>query len=139
MYSLLTTALFSLGVAAGPLSTSHLAGHNNAGRTLTLAPVLLPHPEVAHNAINNSYIVVLKKGAALDDHVMAAQDAHASSTDTAFQGGIRHVYDSHIKGYAGLFSQSTLEQLRAMPEVDYIEQDQLVYAVDVSPLFDCPG
>lgn len=133
MYSLLSTALFSLGVAAGPLSTSHAAVQNSA-RTLTLAPVFLPHAEVAQNAINNSYIVVLKQGAVLDDHVMSAQTVHAASPLENVQGGgIRHVYDSHIKGYAGLFSQQALEQLRALPEVDYIEQDQRVYALDVSP------
>ena len=45
--------------------------------------------------------------------------------------GLSHVYDGHIKGYAGVFSESTLKQLRAMPEVDFIERDQIVRTTDI--------
>ncbi|EJD41612.1 hypothetical protein AURDEDRAFT_115386 [Auricularia subglabra TFB-10046 SS5] len=130
---LLTTALATLGAAAGPLSTSPQGASLRRAQTLTLAPVFLPTAEVAHNAINGSWIVYLKKdcpASALNDHVAMVQSAHARSAAPT-NDGIRHVYDSHIKGYAGLFSDDVIEQLRANPDVDYIEQDQRVYAVDI--------
>lgn len=99
---------------------------------MTLAPLFVPPKPVAHNAINDSYIVILKPGAVVADHVFAAQNVH-KTTPLNVEGGIRHVYDSsHVKGYSGRFSLQALEQLRAMPEVDYIEQDQIVFASEVS-------
>ncbi|KAF7306691.1 hypothetical protein MIND_00460800 [Mycena indigotica] len=38
---------------------------------------------------------------------------------------ISHVYE-HTNGYAGRFSQLAVEHLRTMPEVDFIERDQVV-------------
>ncbi|KAG9089915.1 serine protease [Ceratobasidium sp. UAMH 11750] len=43
--------------------------------------------------------------------------------------GLTHVYDGDLKGYAGRFSDGTLDKIRALPEVDYIEPDQVVYAI----------
>ena len=41
---------------------------------------------------------------------------------------IKHVYNSVVaKGYAGKFSQATLEMIRQRPEVEYVEQDQEMY------------
>ncbi|QRW25383.1 hypothetical protein RhiXN_07332 [Rhizoctonia solani] len=41
--------------------------------------------------------------------------------------------DTHLRrgteGVAGKFSDATLDKIRAMPEVDYIERDQVVYAI----------
>ena len=45
--------------------------------------------------------------------------------------GLRHVYDGVIKGYAGRFSHAVLQQIRSMPEVDYVERDQIVRIQDV--------
>ncbi|KAH7102193.1 peptidase S8/S53 domain-containing protein [Auriculariales sp. MPI-PUGE-AT-0066] len=131
--SLLSVALVSFGVAASPLSTSH-AQPAGAARTMTLAPLFAPPAHVAHNAINDSYIVMLKPGAVVSSHMALAQNAlSANPVDVqTVSGGIRHVYDSnHVKGYSGRFSPAALEQLRAMPEVDYIEQDQVVFASDI--------
>jgi cerevisin len=36
--------------------------------------------------------------------------------------GIQQVYDGHISVYAGRFTKGVIEQLRTMPEVDYIEK-----------------
>ena len=43
--------------------------------------------------------------------------------------GVKHVYDGpNMKGYAGVFSDAAVELIRARPEVEYIEQDQMVWA-----------
>ena len=41
-----------------------------------------------------------------------------------------HIYDTHIKGYAGKFTENTIDRIREMPEVDFVERDQLVEAVE---------
>ncbi|KLO11075.1 hypothetical protein SCHPADRAFT_855789 [Schizopora paradoxa] len=46
------------------------------------------------------------------------------------ESGLNHVWNSHIKGYAGKFSREVMEMIRTQPEVDYIEQDQVVYALE---------
>ncbi|KAI8868311.1 serine protease 1 [Ramicandelaber brevisporus] len=44
---------------------------------------------------------------------------------------IKHVYDIEgLKGYAGRFDAETLDQIRSLPEVDYVERDAVVYATD---------
>jgi cerevisin len=103
---------------------------------MTLAPVITP--ETPH-LINSSYIVMLKPGVdaqSLLMHVDFLKSAHAESPlDASFNGdngGLKHVYDSPgTKGYAGAFSDLTVERIRAQPEVDYVEQDQTVWAYDL--------
>ncbi len=46
------------------------------------------------------------------------------------ESGLNHVWNSHVKGYAGKFSREVVEMIRTLPEVDYIEQDQVVYALE---------
>jgi cerevisin len=61
------------------------------------------------------------------------QQAHESdplaATDDAF-AGVQQVYDSHIKGYAGKFTENVIDQIRGMPEVAFVEKDQIVKTVD---------
>ena len=37
---------------------------------------------------------------------------------------------SRIKGYAGSFSEDVITRVRQMPEVDYVELDQVVHTLD---------
>ena len=46
--------------------------------------------------------------------------------------GLTHVYDGHILGYAGKFSKNVIDHIRMMPEVDYVEHDQVVRALRAS-------
>lgn len=122
-------SLFLLPVAfASPLSTSSVVTTRQA--TGTLAPLhdAVPSP------IANSYIVVLKEdvdAATLFSHLNFLQDAHAADPLHGEDDGLKHVYDSGIQGYAGRFTESTVDKIRSQPEVDYVEQDQIVWASDV--------
>jgi len=58
------------------------------------------------------------------------QAAHNADPLQSENAGVRHVYD-HFNGYSGRFTPQVVEQLRAMPEVDYIEKDQIVRTMKV--------
>ncbi|KAG8220428.1 peptidase S8/S53 domain-containing protein [Butyriboletus roseoflavus] len=120
---------------ATPLSTSSYTSHRRP--YLGVAPLV--EVEHVHGTINNSYIVVLKDDippSLMQNHLNFLQSAHLSDSflgdNVAF--GLRHVYDTHIKGYAGEFTDGVLEQIRAMPEVDFIERDQIVRTTDIDPI-----
>ncbi|OJT03888.1 hypothetical protein TRAPUB_5433 [Trametes pubescens] len=102
MTRLLYVALFAVSLAsATPLSTSHEAARQRGGFTLAL----LVAEGLPHGTVNNSYIVVLKNGLApalMQNHMNFLQNVHATNADIF--GGITHVYDAHVKGYAGKFS-----------------------------------
>ncbi|KAI0629713.1 peptidase S8/S53 domain-containing protein [Trametes polyzona] len=131
MSRLLFVTLLAVSLAsATPLSTHHEVTRQRAG--FTLAPlVAAEHP---HGTVNNSYIVMLKDGlepALMQNHMNFLQNVHASDPLADMLGGITHVYDAHVKGYAGKFSEATIEQLRTMPEVEYVEKDQIVRTLEI--------
>ena len=39
--------------------------------------------------------------------------------------------DTHIKGYAGRFSDFVLDHIRSMPEVAFVERDQILRTLEV--------
>jgi len=128
-WTLLATGLAS--ALATPLSTS--PNFIPSGEPLTLAPLIAnDHP---HGSINNSYIVILKDGLAPAlkmNHLNFLDKVHLE--DPFFGGdfsGLRHIYDGHINGYSGVFTDNVVEQLRKSPEVEYVEKDQLVRTMDV--------
>jgi len=126
----LTLAASSL---ATPLSTSHQYD-GRQGTPLYLAPLHTAGHEAPHGLVNNSYIVMLKKDlplAALDNHYNFLHAAHAEDPHLDEDSGIRHIFDSHIKGYTGKFTDQVLQRIREMPEVDYVERDQIVKTQDV--------
>lgn len=137
---ILTTALlaaFGFQYALGnPLSTYPFAGARQQS-TMPLAPVLTPE---SPHLINNSYIIMLKPG--VDAQTMLMHFDLVSSTHAehplngeSSDAGLKHVYDGpKAKGYAGTFSDRTVERIRAQPEVDYVEQDQVVWAYDVESM-----
>jgi cerevisin len=63
--------------------------------------------------------------AVMQNHFNLLQAAHDAQPLTNGEFKIRHVYP-HINGYSGHFTEDSVEQLRAMPEVDFIERDQIV-------------
>ena len=131
MTRLLYVTLLAVSLAsATPLSTYHEPSRQRAG--FTLAPLVAEeHP---HGTVNNSYIVMLKDGiepALMQNHMNFLQNVHASDPSSEMYEGLTHVYDAHVKGYAGKFSEATVEQLRMMPEVEYVEKDQIVRTLEV--------
>lgn len=126
-------ALVAVSVAAAsPLSTNPLVGPRQATTPqMPLAPVLTPSTPTL---INDSYIVMFKRDVDTQmmlSHLNFLEGAHNDNPLAADDSGLNHVYNSPTtKGYSGSFTQQTIERIRAQPEVDYIEQDQLVYALD---------
>jgi cerevisin len=104
----------------------------NAGTTL--APLV--ESNHVHGSINNSYIVMLKNdlpAAILATHMNFLETAHAANPFTGEDvSGVQQVYDGHITGYAGRFAPGVVDQIRHMPEVAYVEKDQIVKTQEVT-------
>jgi len=98
---------------------------------MPLAPVLTPSTPTL---INDSYIVMFKRDVDTQmmlSHLNFLEGAHAEDPLAADDSGLDHVYDSPaIKGYSGYFTQQTIERIRAQPEVNYIEQNQVVHTLE---------
>lgn len=129
--SLLAAAL-APAVLATPVSTAPYSIPHRP--QLNVAPLMVSeHP---HGTINNSYIVVLRDEVpqtVMQNHLNFLQFTHASDSflGHGFAEGIRHIYDGHLKGYAGEFTENVIEQIRRMPEVDFVEKDQIVRTMDI--------
>ncbi|KAG9312208.1 peptidase S8/S53 domain-containing protein [Chiua virens] len=127
----LLAASLAPSALASPLSTSSFSSQRRP--YLGVAPLV--EAEHVHGTINNSYIVVLKDdipSSLMQNHLNFLQAVHHSDSllGDGVASGLRHVYDTHIKGYAGEFTDGVLEQIRRMPEVDFIERDQIVHTTD---------
>ena len=115
----------AIAVSATPLSTNPDARARNS--PLSFAPLIASeHP---HGSVNNSYIIVLKDNISEElkvNHLNFLQALHTSDPLVGDElSGVQRVYEG-IHGYSGRFTESVIEQLRTLPEVDYIEKDQIV-------------
>ncbi|KIP08998.1 hypothetical protein PHLGIDRAFT_87290 [Phlebiopsis gigantea 11061_1 CR5-6] len=134
----LTLLTVALGAAATPLSTNP-HGVPRERSMFSMAPLHIDeHP---HGSVNNSYIVMLKPKTGSDvlqNHMNFVQFAHQESqlAGDDIVGGLQHVYDSHVKGYSGAFSEAVIDRIRQLPEVDYVEKDQIVRTLDIGTPFD---
>ncbi|KAF8161425.1 subtilisin-like serine protease [Crassisporium funariophilum] len=137
MSSLLQWSLLAVSIASAfstPLSTSHNVQHNPSPLSVTiLAPlVAADHP---HGTINNSYIVMLKDDVSVarkQNHMNFLLAAHSADPLVGDEfAGVQQIYDGHVTGYAGRFTESVLAQIRKMPEVKYVEKDQIVRTQEV--------
>lgn len=135
MSPLFQWSLLAVSTAASvfgtPLSTHSVVQANPS--PLTFAPLVVSdHP---HGTVNNSYIVMLKDdlpASLMQNHInflMAAHNADPLVGDD--MAGISQIYEGHINGYAGRFTTNVLDQIRRMPEVAYVEKDQIVRTQDV--------
>lgn len=126
MTSSLVTLALSLvaAVSSTPLSTSNF--YPPTQRTpISLASFTNEH---RYGLINDSYIVMLKDNTPLSvmqNHFNFLQVAHETSPLVDGEFSIKHVYKTQL-GYAGRFSEGAVKQLRELPEVASIEQDQIV-------------
>ncbi|KAI0294908.1 peptidase S8/S53 domain-containing protein [Multifurca ochricompacta] len=122
----------SLSLAASTWATPFSTNYNYDTRKdslFVLAPLLTAAHEAPYGLVNNSYIVMFKKDlspVAMNNHFNFLQSAHSEDPLLERDNGIRHVFDSHIKGYAGKFTENVIDKIREMPEVDYVERDQIV-------------
>ena len=130
-WSLLTVSIAASAFAT-PLSTYSVVQGNSS--PLTIAPLVVSdHP---HGTVNNSYIVMLKDDvpvSLMQNHInflMAAHNADPLEGDD--MAGISQIYEGHINGYAGRFTPNVLDQIRRMPEVAYVEKDQIVQTQEIN-------
>ena len=132
MLSSLCLSILVTFVIATPLSTLHDIPRERS--PLALAPFHTLQAEHPGKVLNNSYIVMLKDDlhtSALDNHFNFLQAAHEEDPLSADGPvGISQVYNGHLKGYAGRFTESVIQRIREMPEVAYVEQDSVVHALD---------
>src|SRR5215472_13312358 len=104
---MIRTALMAftvLCVASGAFAQAELAPLRNQG---------------VRGAIPNRYIVVMKPG------VSREARGDIQQRITGIGGKVLHVYTSALNGFSVEISPEGLEALRALPDVDYIEVDQL--------------
>lgn len=141
--SFLLNTLLAVSLAASsfasPLSTiPHEPPRSNA---FSYAPLVAEHHP--YGSVNNSYIVMFKEDVApalMANHLnflQGVEEEHPLMGD--LDVGLRHVYDGHVKGYAGKFSSDTVHRIRQMPEVDYIEQDQIVRTLEIAEPIEVDG
>jgi subtilisin family serine protease len=97
-----------------------LAACSDASPVATRAPDAAPLLAAQSGGIEGSYIVVLNEGA--DPRAVAAV---AGVTP-------RHVYAAALNGFSAALNQGQLNALRHNPNVDYVEQDQVVRATQTS-------
>ena len=71
-------------------------------------------------AINGQYIVKLRDGATAADLRSAREDAQAGG------GKVHDTYSKVIKGFAASIERAALDDLRANPDVEFVEVDQKV-------------
>ncbi|HAJ38063.1 MAG TPA: hypothetical protein DCL15_20520 [Chloroflexi bacterium] len=89
-----------------------------------LAPLLLA---AAGQGAPDRYLVVLKQ----DRVTAAAVASKAMQAATDLGATVHYVYADAIAGYAATLSDVALQRLRKDPDIAYIEQDQIVTALDV--------
>ncbi|KAG2158565.1 peptidase S8/S53 domain-containing protein [Suillus bovinus] len=137
-WSLLAAAL-APAVLAIPLSINP---YNDPSRPqLKVAPLIATeHP---YGTVNNSYIVILRDDLPQDvvqNHFNFLQMAHASDSllGDEFAKGVRHFYEGPVKGYAGEFTENVIDQVRRMPEVEFVEKDQIVHTTRINTQKDSP-
>ena len=132
MLSSLCLSILITSVIATPLSTPHDFPRQRS--PLALAPFHTLQAEHQDKVLNNSYIIMLKDDihtSAVDNHFNFLQSAHDEDPLLADGPvGISQVYNGHLKGYAGRFTDSVIQRIREMPEVAYVEQDSIVHALE---------
>lgn len=95
----------------------------------------LPTLALDATAIPDQYIVVFKDDAFHLGVNSAGETTRQAAKRMAAQTGatVRHVYSSGFKGFAAEMSATAVRQLQANPAVAYIEPDQPVSVIPVTP------
>jgi cerevisin len=132
--SLTSLILPSLGMITGQLNVQ---GENVKDDILSyssrnIAPL---YSSVDAEEISDNYIVVFKENV----NIMNSSKHHTwllnllQTSTSESEEKINHIFDFHsqFRGYAGKFTQETIEKIRGSDEVAYVEKDQIVHAYDV--------
>ncbi|KAF9073565.1 peptidase S8/S53 domain-containing protein [Rhodocollybia butyracea] len=129
--TLLTSSLLAISLATcaytSPLSTSPYNAPSQRS-PFVKAPLF---EDQLHGFVNDSYIVKFRDDfdpALYNNHFNLLQTKHAENPLVGDDAGLRHVYQSG--GYSGRFHDNVIDQIRAMPEVAFVERDQVVRISD---------
>ncbi|RSD31301.1 S8 family peptidase [Vibrio pectenicida] len=112
------------------ISTSGLAQQGEVKSTATESQNLAPLLTVASNkGIKNKYIVVLKKPEMMFEGSQALvhftqQTVAGLANQHAFSA--ERIYDHVLSGFSATLTKEQLKSLQSDPQVDFIEQDQIV-------------
>ncbi|KAG8811609.1 subtilisin-like serine protease [Serendipita sp. 401] len=75
-------------------------------------------------AVEDSYIVVLKKGCNLAGHIASISDTF-SAQDTSNVMVVKHEYSKAITGYSAILKGATMDRILSDPNVEYIVPDHI--------------
>lgn len=123
-----------------------------------ITPPPPPGVSTLSHVVKDSYLIVLHEHADHVAHYQHVEALHSADTrlralkassgdgfataaavaETEFEG-LKHKYEigrndkgqKAYKGYAGKFSESVVDAIRAHPEVKYVERDSIVWASEV--------
>jgi cerevisin len=132
MSTFLCLSLLIASAVATPLSTPFQDVPSQRS-PLALAPLYVLGPEHQHVSLNDSYIVMLKHDidpSLMDNHFNFLQSVHEIDLLDG-DSGVSQIYNGHIKGYAGRFTEGTISKIREMPEVNFVEKDSIVKTMEV--------
>lgn len=125
MFSILSYLLLALGVM-------------NANCEI-MAPLMVPKDE--NFIIPDKYIVVFKKDSS-PGHVVSSQSTsqmnHASWLQSRLissegKSKLEHSFNlDGLSGYTGYFSTDLIDEIRKRDEIEYVEADQIMYAMNIN-------
>lgn len=103
-----------------------------------LAPLMVPKNEAL--IIPDKYIVVFKNEQ--PEHIVSSQSTaqanHASWLQTRLAGSganskLEHSFNLNgLSGYTGYFSTELIDEIRKRDEIEYVEADQVMYAMNIN-------
>ncbi|KAF9243250.1 peptidase S8/S53 domain-containing protein [Melanogaster broomeanus] len=117
-----TVALLAVSLASTALATPLSTSPYNTQRRPYLGLAPLAESEHVHGTINNSDDV---PPSSMQNHLNFLQLAHHSDSLLG---------DVLLEGYSGEFTEGVLEQIRRMPEVDFVERDQIVRTMEIDTI-----
>ena len=104
----------------------------------TLAPLMVPKDESL--MIPDKYIVVFKSPEN-GDHVVSSQSTTQANhvnwlqslLSTSTDSKLEHSFNlDGLNGYTGYFSADIIDAIRKRSEIDYVEADQIMYAMNIN-------
>ncbi|KAH7160681.1 peptidase S8/S53 domain-containing protein [Dactylonectria macrodidyma] len=104
-----------------------------------LLPAALAAPAARHQkrdeiAVPGKYIVTLNADASTDAHLNWVADVHRRSLSKRDTAGVETTYNiSDWSAYSGEFDDATLEEIKASPDVAFVEPDYYMYLSDAEP------
>ncbi|KAH7149847.1 peptidase S8/S53 domain-containing protein [Dactylonectria estremocensis] len=104
-----------------------------------LLPAALAAPAARHQkrdeiAVPGKYIVTLNADASSDAHLNWVADVHRRSLSKRDTAGVETTYNiSDWNAYSGEFDDATLEEIKASPDVAFVEPDYYMYLSDAEP------